>query len=165
MFKKIWTWFKAGLIYDEIEDVRAFNRKFDLMVNHAPVHLTQRKLQERIEFLQEELNEFIEAVKHQDLADQADALVDLVYVAKGTAVMMGLPWEDLWLDVQRANMEKARGVTKRNHRVDCIKPPGWLPPNPTAILREAGYVSEQFQDPTYHTIREDFCHDDAINVG
>jgi len=165
MLGKLWGWVKANFVYDEIQDVRQFNQKFGLMVNEVPVHLTQRKLLERIQFLQEELDEFKEAVENQSLADQADALIDIVYVAKGTAIMLGLPWEDLWLDVQRANMEKVRGVTKRGHLVDCVKPPGWKPPTTVEILKEAGYHPAQFCGHGQSYIREDKCYDDAINVG
>src|SRR3546814_4005978 len=85
----------------EYQDVREFHQKFELLCFSEPGHLTQRKLKERIEFMQEELDEFIEAAgfnptydasggrdglnNHgvQNLAQQADALVDLVYVALG----------------------------------------------------------------------------------
>jgi len=121
------------------KDVKAFHKKFKLLNSDTPGLLTRRKLFERVEFLTEELEEFKQGVMTQDLAMQADALVDLVYVALGTAIMLGLPWETLWDDVQRANMEKVRGVGKRNHLVDCIKPPGWVPPHTMMILVEAGY--------------------------
>lgn len=122
------------------EDVRDFQEKFGQLLSTDPRHLTQRKLMERWEFLNEELEEFRLAVDTQDLAGQADALVDLVYVALGTANMLGLPWQDLWEDVHRANMAKERGVGKRGHLVDCIKPPGWKGPRTEDILREHGYV-------------------------
>lgn len=141
----------------EFQDVRDFHQKFELLCFDKPARLTQRKLKERIEFMQEELNEFIEGcgleygsanegehnvlydTGEQDLAGQADALVDLVYVALGTAVMLGLPWDWLWDDVQRANMAKVRGMTKRGHAVDVTKPPGWQGPQTQRILDLAGY--------------------------
>lgn len=92
----------------------------------------------------------------QDIDEQADALIDLVYVAKGTAVMMGLPWDMLWDDVQRANMSKEAGVGKRGHLVDCIKPPGWVPPQTHEILQLAGYrddvegLKENYRDDEIH---------------
>ena len=142
----------------EVNDVRDFHEKFDLLLGMQPRHLTRRKLQERIECLQEELTEFIEACDKQDLAAQADALIDLVYFAKGTAVMLGLPWRDLWDDVQRANMAKVRGETKRGHKVDVCKPAGWQGPQTRLILEGYGYTTD-----TYHlngTFMESFCHDD-----
>ena len=138
----------------EDEDVADFNRKFSMLIGYRPQHLTKRKLIERVEFMREELREFAEAAglagdlhvlcegtASQDLAGMADALVDIVYVAKGTAVMMGLGevWPEMWAEVQRANMAKERGVGKRGNLVDCIKPPGWVGPNHEAILARAGY--------------------------
>jgi predicted HAD superfamily Cof-like phosphohydrolase len=147
----------------EFQDVRDFHQKFELLCFDNPARLTKRKLVERIEFMQEELNEFIEGCGlvtmensdspgipvlsyeddgEQDLAKQADALVDLVYVALGTASMMGLPWDWLWDDVQRANMAKVRGMTKRGHAVDVTKPPGWQGPQTERILELAGYQQD-----------------------
>jgi predicted HAD superfamily Cof-like phosphohydrolase len=134
--KQLW----AYLTYDEFEDVRACHKKFGILEARTPAKLADGLAKERIDFLQEELNEFREAVETGDIEGQADALIDLVYVAKGTAVMMGLPWEKLWDDVQRANMEKVRGVGKRGHAVDLVKPAGWKPPQTGRILQEAGYV-------------------------
>ena len=144
----------------EVEDVRAFQKKFDILNNDTPTMLTKRKLQERIECMQEELDEFKKAVAEQNFEEQADALIDLVYFAKGTAVMMGLPWADLWDDVQRANMSKERGVGKRGHAVDMIKPEGWKKPDGMSILRAAGFHLAQFCDEAGN-VDEDLCADDA----
>lgn len=155
----------------EFADVDAFHEKFQLLRFQKPGHLTKGKLKERVEFMQEELIEFVEACglslfvnehayehvvevtewdhTNQDLAKQADALVDLVYVALGTAVMLGLPWDWLWNDVQRANMAKVRGMTKRGHAVDVTKPPGWQGPQTQRILDLAGYnPNEEHRDDT-----------------
>lgn len=145
--------------WTEFTHVRTFHNKFRLIDNHRPVHLTQRKLRERVEFLQEELNEFNASCATQDLEGQADALIDLVYVAKGTAVMLGLPWDDLWDDVHRANMEKIRGVSHRGHAVDCIKPLTWRPPMTATILRAHGYNPRAFKNAA-GVCREEWCHDD-----
>lgn len=138
-----------------IEDVRAFHRKFGLLNPNVPVHLTRKKLAERANFMLEELKEFADAAgltfdpdcaefvprildRDQNLPLQADALVDLVYVALGTAVQMDLPWRELWDDVQRANMQKVRGESDRAY-IDVIKPSGWVPPKTDDILARAGY--------------------------
>lgn len=158
----------VSLAWDrECCDVAEFHHKFGLMIGEQPRHLTKRKLGERVEFLQEELDELRCAMETQDMAEIADALVDMVYVAKGTAVMLGLPWEPLWADVQRANLGKVRGVGKRGHLVDCVKPPGWVGPRTTEILLAHGYNPLAFgrftwagaHAQTFHC-DEERCHDD-----
>lgn len=121
-------------------DVREFQQKFGQLVGDKPRHLTKRKLLERIAQMQEELDEFKAAVEADDIAEQADALIDIVYFAMGTANHMGLPWQALWNDVHRANMSKEPGVKpERGFLVDCIKPEGWEGPKTMDILLAHGY--------------------------
>lgn len=116
-------------------DVGLFHERFGL--DHAlhevkPRLISQELVEFRLKFLQEELNELQEGYDTSDLAKIADSLVDLVYVALGTAHLHGLPWEELWAEVQRANMTKQRAEradqSARNSTFDVIKPPGWRPP-------------------------------------
>jgi predicted HAD superfamily Cof-like phosphohydrolase len=170
----------------EFVDVRDFHLKYSQIVSSTPSLLTKRKSAERANFLLEELQEYATAAGlrisvrldtatgevglnfapdpriEPDLAEQADALVDLVYVAKGTAVMNGLPWKALWDDVQGANMRKVPGVTKRGNAMDVTKPPGWVGPRGAAILVENGYNHGHF---TFGdgSICEALCVDDPIH--
>lgn len=128
-----------------IKDVLDFQTKFGHITNTLPSHLTKRKLNERIECMQEELDEFRQACDLQDLSGQVDALIDLVYFALGTANMLGLPWQNLWNDVHEANMKKVAGITKRGHKVDCIKPDGWIGPITCKILIDAGYEGHNLE--------------------
>jgi predicted HAD superfamily Cof-like phosphohydrolase len=127
-------------------DVLAFAQKFGMLVGQKPGHLTPAKMGERIKFLQEELDELMKSAKDHDLAEMADALVDLVYVAKGTALMLGIAWEDHWNTVQAANMLKVRGMTKRGNKVDVTKPEGWRPPCHDDVLSDSGYKRGQWVD-------------------
>lgn len=115
------------------KDVNEFFEKFDFRKNEKPGHLTKEDIQRRIDFMQEELDEIINA---KNIDDIADGLIDLVYVAIGTAIKMGLPWEELWDDVHRANMSKERGLTKRGYSEDCYKPDGWIGPKTREILKK-----------------------------
>lgn len=148
----------------EQEDVRAFNKKFGLLNHDTPGHLTQRKLEERVVCLLEEVHELAQAAKTQNLVDQVDALVDLVYFAKGTAVMLGLDWAAHWDHVQRANMTKVRGTTKRGHRVDMAKPVGWVPPEERHLktLIRGGYNRQAWTwgNLAGQEIDERACRDD-----
>jgi predicted HAD superfamily Cof-like phosphohydrolase len=127
-------------------DVGAFHEKFGLRhgpKDVGPAEISDELLQFRLNFLKEELQEFEDGSKVMDHAMMADALVDLVYVALGTAHLFGYPWQRLWNDVQRANMAKMRATaasqSARNTAFDVIKPEGWTPPRTEEILREAGF--------------------------
>ncbi len=67
-----------------------------------------------------------------------DALVDLVYVAYGTAIFAGVSpvaWRECWDAVHDANMTKRRasneGESKRRSSLDVVKPAGWKSPEET----------------------------------
>jgi len=119
------------------EDVREFQLKFGWYLPSSPMVIVDPELnQARIDLIHEELKELVDAIDAKDLAGQADALVDLVYVALGFANLLGLgpAWQELWDDVQRANWSKERGVGKRGHAHDVVKPPGWVGPRTEQIL-------------------------------
>lgn len=95
---------------------------------------------ERASFMSEELTEYTEAITKADIVGISDALVDLIYVALGTAYKMGLPFNEIWAAVHSANMRKVRGTTKRKNKIDAMKPQGWVGPEAEiarAILRKA----------------------------
>lgn len=124
------------------DDVGDFHQKFDLPTDNFPNLLDSETQEYRVKFLREELKEFTDAWDESNLALAADALIDLVYVAMGTAHFMGLPWQELWDEVQRANMSKVRcrsaeeaeAATGRKSVHDVIKPEGWTPPDIEGVL-------------------------------
>lgn len=130
--------------------VGSFHRKFGLPIagESADPHVISRDVAAfRWRFLMEEMGELLTAMNRDDLPGIADALVDLVYVALGTAHYYGLPWEDLFAEVQRANMTKERAASdgsnsKRSSALDVIKPPGWQPPQLAPILERYGWTKE-----------------------
>lgn len=142
--------------YTEHEDVRLFQEKFQIPMSKVPALLDSAAFNFRSGFMAEELSEFIEAHTASDLIGAADALVDLAYVLHGTALMMGLPWELLWKEVQRANMAKERathpGQSKRSSTLDVIKPVGWKGPNHAQFLGVSGW-------PVFNTVK--WCDDEA----
>ena len=127
-------------------DVRNLYLKFGLVVNDKPTELDFDSLVERRKMMSEELSEFNEAVWKEDFAGQADALIDLVYFALGTANAMGLPWQELWDDVHRANTTKIVGETKRGMKADITKPEGWEGPKTLEILKKHGYKDKKDDD-------------------
>lgn len=123
------------------EDVAAFHERFGLTYNGKPRLLDSATIRFRLKFLEEELMEFRVSAISDDMPGMADALVDLVYVAMGTAYMMGLPWQPLWNEVQRANMSKVRAgsadESKRGSSLDVVKPEGWKGPDIEGVLDAA----------------------------
>lgn len=118
------------------EDVTNFHERFDVPVPATPHLLNEDALAFRLKFLEEELGEFILDHTKEDLPNCVDAMVDLVYVAMGTASMMGITpqqWSQAWNEVQRANMSKVRAISasdsKRGSALDVIKPEGWKGPD------------------------------------
>jgi predicted HAD superfamily Cof-like phosphohydrolase len=120
--------------------------KFDLPHTEddtAPHSLPVATVRFRLGALEEELRELREAYERDDLPGVADALVDLVIFALGTAHLHGLPWPELFVEVMKANMRKEAGVGNKERNAtqgfDLVKPPGWRPPNLLKILREHGW--------------------------
>jgi predicted HAD superfamily Cof-like phosphohydrolase len=119
-------------------DVKAFHEKFQVPVRIEPQALETTESEFRVKFMREELEEYELAVETGDLEKQFDALLDLVYVAYGTALMHGFPWAEGWSRVQAANMAKISakdaGITGR-HPLDVVKPVGWTPPDLSDLVR------------------------------
>ena len=128
------------------EDVAEFHRQILNQHDRAPQLLDNKTTQARYQFMKEELYEFLESVAVDDIVGAADALADLVYVALGTAYLMGLPFNDIWDAVQRANMAKQPGMTKRGMPNDAMKPEGWVGPE-ARIEAVIGDSLSSWQEP------------------
>ena len=87
----------------------------------------------RLSFLQEEICETRDAFHANDPVGALDGLVDIIYVAIGTASLYGWDLETAFRRVHEANMRKVRvksaSESKRNSSYDISKPPGWQPAN------------------------------------
>jgi predicted HAD superfamily Cof-like phosphohydrolase len=161
--------------------VGEFHSKFGLPVSghgRAPRELTPAEVDFRFKFLAEELLEIAEALgitceikwapkpgAVQDVAKAFDGLLDLVYVAEGTAHMGGWPWAEGFAEVQRANMSKERAAkdgsnSTRGSALDVVKPANFRPPNIIEVLMAAGWkgprlpVGDEPGDPAGRSWRE-----------
>ena len=89
----------------------------------------------RFKFLQEEIDEGLEAIDERNSEEVVDALIDLVVVAVGTLDVLGVDFVQAWREVLRANMNKEVGVKESRPNAlglpDLIKLPGWVPPDHT----------------------------------
>lgn len=129
---------------DMMRDVVDFHEKFELTYEGQVRNLPKGLQDFRSKFLTEELEEYLSAVEEKDIVGQADALIDLIYVALGSAYLMGLEhvWTDLWDEVQKANMKKVRATntkeSKRGSLHDVVKPDGWVGPDLHKFLEGNG---------------------------
>lgn len=122
-----------------LNDIKEFHEKFGLQYTGLPRQLPSDTADFRIKFLNEELQELIKAGAENDLEGQLDALVDLVYVALGTAYLQGLPFQAAWDEVHGCNMRKVKAGpngegSKRGSPHDVVKPEGWKGPDYSKIL-------------------------------
>lgn len=124
-----------------IEFVQEFNAKFGLPEGAADVLLTDTHAQDyRLKFLREEVQELEEALGLGDRVGVFDALLDLVYVAQGTALFAGITpeqWNAGFMAVHEANMRKVRAAhsteSKRGSAFDVVKPKAWMGPEDDLI--------------------------------
>lgn len=102
-----------------------------------PTILSDDRSKFRMNHLREELQETETAIYANDLGGTIDGLLDLVYVALGTMLEMGVAPGAAFEEVHTANMAKKQGaLSKRpgSFGHDAIKPEGWKPPDLTPYL-------------------------------
>ena len=117
----------------QIEQVKEFHKVFEHPIGNTPESLSVKRGLERHDYLKEELQEFKDAVESQDLVEQADACIDIIYFALGTLVELGLSdkYEALFANIQASNiskvclsMESAIRTAEAHDQPTTIKPIG-----------------------------------------
>lgn len=134
----------GGSFFDDVEVFHVKMGLPTLSTVKTPRNMEDNDLKYRTNFIFEEFKEFIEATTLGNVAKAADALADLIWIACGTALYMGIPLNAVWDEVRRANMEKRRWqegdpVKPRNFTAgEVVKPLGWIPPNIMKALQRHG---------------------------
>jgi len=102
---------------------------------------------------EEEVREIEEAIGDNDVPAIADGLADLIYFAFGTAVTLGIDLQEVFEEVQKANMKKFIPCFCKGSNPNCphcrglgsfgvfrtsdgklMKPAGWIPPDIMAVI-------------------------------
>lgn len=144
---------------DFLRDICDFHEKFQLAYNGKPRVLPFDIAKFRLDFNQEELDEWkdfagqgLKAIAGEPV-DQADvthtlemmldAHVDQMYVLLGTVYLQGLMpvFEEAWRRVHEANMAKVRALrdgsdSKRGSAYDVVKPEGWIAPDHSDLVED-----------------------------
>ena len=126
---------KSSASRSMFEDVKTFH---DVVLGVPPTppysFHSEAWMLERYRFLMEEVTEFYDCAHAGDMVGAVDGLLDTVYVALGTLHLMGMTNDQVqacWDAIQKANMGKVRGTTKRGNLVDAAKPANWVGPETT----------------------------------
>jgi len=88
------------------EKVRLFMTTFGQEVKNKASLSSENINNLRINLIEEELNEFKEAVIKKDLKEAADALTDILYVTYGAGHAFGINLDKCFEEVQKSNMSK-----------------------------------------------------------
>ena len=100
-----------------------------------PRELSEERYAFKLGHLREELDELERGRWRGDLEEQADALIDISYVALGALLEMGLAPGAAFTEVHEANMRRVRGPSHRGYGTfDAFKPDGWQGPRLIDIL-------------------------------
>lgn len=110
--------------------VREFHRTFKLPHHNTPTVMPLKRAEQRYLWLQEEIDEFIDATQDGDLCEQVDAMIDTIYFALGTLVELGVEPTEIFKIVHAANMAKL-DENGEPYMVDgkIIKPSDWVDPH------------------------------------
>ena len=86
--------------------------------------------------IEEELNEFKEAISKKDLKEVADALTDILYVTYGAGHAFGINLDDCFEEVQKSNMSKLgnNGKPIYNEHGKVMKGPNYFKPDLNKFL-------------------------------
>ena len=111
--------------------VELFMRTFGQEIKKKSSLSTDNINKLRINLIEEELNEFKEAIKKKDLKEVADALTDILYVTYGAGHAFGINLDKCFEEVQNSNMSKLgeNGKPIYNEFGKVMKGPGYFKPN------------------------------------
>ena len=119
--------------------VQEFHNQFDIHIAATPSAPDESTQILRNRLIQEEFEEFQEAMESKDLSAMAKELADLLYVVYGTAVSLGIDMEPVFKEVHRSNMSKVGGYKREDGK--WVKPPTYSPASLDAI------ISTQLESP------------------
>ncbi len=113
--------------------VQEFHEQFDIHVATTPSIPDDATRTLRNRLIQEEFEEFQEAMQNKDIPAMAKELADLLYVVYGTAVSLGIDMDPVFKEVHRSNMSKVGGHKREDGK--WVKPPTYSPASLEAILK------------------------------
>ena len=119
------------------EKVGLFMTTFGQEVKTDPGLSSEKINNLRISLINEELEEFKEAIKTNDLKEVVDALTDILYVTYGAGHAFGVNLDKCFDEVQQSNMSKLGddGKPIYNDEGKVMKGPKYFKPDLSKFLK------------------------------
>jgi len=117
--------------------VGLFMNTFGQEVKNKPGLSSEKINKLRVSLISEELEEFKEAIKNNDLKEVADALTDILYVTYGAGHAFGIDLDKCFNEVQSSNMSKLGhdGKPIYNKEGKVMKGPNYFKPDLNKFLK------------------------------
>lgn len=116
-------------------DVKKFQKAVGQNVSQLPKFPDAKERKLRKKLLREEVKEYFDGEKAEDIENVAKELADIIYIVCGTAASYGIPLDRVFNEVHRSNMEKlVDGKVIRRDDGKILKPEGWTPPDIKSVL-------------------------------
>ena len=119
------------------EKVGLFMKTFGQEVKNKPGLSSEKINNLRISLINEELEEFKQAIQNNDLKEAIDALTDILYVTYGAGHAFGVNLDECFDEVQRSNMSKLGedGKPIYNEAGKVMKGPNYFKPDLSKFLK------------------------------
>ncbi len=93
---------------NELDLVRKFHDKFKILISKNPSLIPRDRYQNRYKLMKDEVEEYFEGARNEDLENIAKELADILYAVYGTVLEHGLQDKiaDIFTEVHRSNMSK-----------------------------------------------------------
>ena len=119
------------------EKVGSFMKTFGQEVKTKSGLSTEKINKLRVSLINEELEEFKEAIKNNDLKEVADSLTDILYVTYGAGHAFGINLDKCFDEVQKSNMSKLwnDGKPIYNEQGKVMKGPKYFKPDLGKFLK------------------------------
>lgn len=119
------------------EMVKEFHEAFGVTNQEKPAFPDDDTRSLRIDLINEEFDELIDAENEEDLVEVADALADLCYVINGMALQYGIDLDKCFAEVHASNMSKLGADGKPIFREDgkVLKGPNYFKPNLSPFIK------------------------------
>jgi predicted HAD superfamily Cof-like phosphohydrolase len=119
------------------EKVGIFMTTFGQEVKTKPGLSSEKINNLRINLINEELEEFKQAIKNNDLKEVIDALTDILYVTYGAGHAFGVNLDKCFDEVQRSNMSKLGENSKPiyNEAGKVMKGPNYFKPDLSKFIK------------------------------